>query len=178
MGVEAVVVASDVAVAGAASVTGAAAGTASVEAGREVADATEAAGTTGATGARLTHHTPAAATARTATAPPAIRGMRLVFRAVRARVGVIGVEIGDVPATASIGRDALACGWSDAGTGVVCAAKSVGAVAAAAGAVAGVGKGRTVRSGAGVTGDASGDVSTAGVSVLACCCVGRGGVGL
>jgi hypothetical protein len=129
VGVEAVVVASDVAVAGVASATGAAAGTASVEAGREVAGATEAAG---ATGARLTHHTPAAATARTATAPPAIRGMRLVFRTARARVWVIGVEIGDVPATASTGRDALACGWSDAGTGVFCAATGVSAVAAAA----------------------------------------------
>lgn len=130
VGVEAVVVASDVAVAGVASATGAAAGTASVEAGKEVAGATEAAA--GATGARLTHHTPAAATARTATAPPAIRGMRLVFRTARARVWVIGVEIGDVPATASTGRDALACGWSDAGTGVLCAATGVSAVAAAA----------------------------------------------
>jgi hypothetical protein len=130
VGVEAAVVASDVTVAGAASITGATAGTASVEVGREVAGATEAAA--GATGARLTHHTPAAATARTATAPPAIRGMRLVFRVVRARVGVVGAEIGDVPATASTGRDALSCGWSDAVTGVFCAARAVGAVAAAA----------------------------------------------
>ena len=95
----------EVAEAGAGSTAGAVAGAMA----DGVVTAAGASTTGGTTGARLIHQMPAATTAKAATAPPAIRGVRLAFWGARCGVVLCGAETAE-SSSATAGKAVAARG--------------------------------------------------------------------